>query len=73
VGALAILFLFVIMMLDSQTFTKSAERFNFIPISLVAGLCFFLEIKRAQFPYFFFSYNLTFYFLKMLNNIEIIG
>ena len=73
VGALAILFLFVIMMLDSQNFTKSVERFNFIPISLIAGICLFLEIKRSRLQKTFLSWNFSFYFLKMLNNIEAIG
>ena len=80
VGAIAVLFLFVIMMLDIQIFQKNInENFGYLPISLLISFIFFIEIlyilNQIFLPYNFFL-NKNFYYLfsynQWINSIDFI-
>lgn len=73
VGAIAILFIFVIMMLNFKNFSKSIDVSNFIPISIFSGMCFFFEIMRVRPQYLLVYSNIASLNIKKLNNIEALG
>lgn len=66
VGAISILFLFVVMMLDLRIVELYSTFFNYLPIGSFIGVLFFFEIF-CLILYDFSLYNL--YFLDNLNTI----
>ena len=57
VGAIAVLFLFVVMMLNIKAIEYQQTYFRYIPISGLICLTFFIQIT-SLFYFFFFSHNL---------------
>ena len=72
VGAIAILFLFIIMMLNIKLSELHETYYNFLPISLVVGSIFFLELALIfclEFNSFeFIQNNTTFLLTDFLNS-----
>ena len=59
VGAIAVLFLFVVMMLDVKLIESSKDLFKYLPIGSIVGLLFFIEITSVIYNSFLASPYLT--------------
>jgi NADH-quinone oxidoreductase subunit J len=59
VGAIAVLFLFVVMMLDVKVIESSKDLFKYLPIGSIVGLLFFIEITSVIYNSFLASPYLT--------------
>ena len=77
VGAIAVLFLFVVMMLNIRISEISEEFLSYFPISAIIALIFFIEIyclflnNLSLFP---FQLSLSWlYSMNAINNIEVLG
>lgn len=64
VGAIAVLFLFVVMMLDLKTISLTKDAFKYFPVGSFVGLVFFVEIIFILFQ----NYKLNPYFGGFLTN-----
>jgi NADH-quinone oxidoreductase subunit J len=78
VGAIAVLFLFIVMMLDIKIQRSKESIYQYIPFALIFGLLFFLEIFLSLTNTFSNTQikldNLSWIsFIDSLSNIEVLG
>jgi len=60
VGAVSVLFLFVVMMLNIKIIETSENFFNYLPIGIIVGFIFFIELYLLVFK----NYNIYFFNVK---------